>query len=408
MAIPASSADQPRTSWRSSDVHVDREEGEGQEAAEEHGGGVAARETERPGRCEAPERQERDREPGERGRREHRRMIAQEPRRENRGTDRHDDRPAIAPPAFGPGLGDDRSASAIVAVRRRARLDRDRPQRPEGDRPGDRDERQEAQEDEPPVPDLGHEAGHDRPEDAGQDPGGGQRGEHLGSQPVGHAPADRDVGDGRHRAGAKPLDEPPHNDRLHRRREPADEEADREQDEPADERQDHPPLVDQAADDGDPDERPEEKGGEDPAVELEAAEIAGHDRHRGRHGQGLRRDEGDRQDEPEGQRSAGRRPERVRPMHWHGRCRIGEDHRRSLREAVLDRRRSRRARSTMPSWPSLERSSHGVPGCLPWLWRLSRRAAQRRRPFLWRRPRSAALTPASTRRRCSHAGRQWL
>ena len=56
-----------------------------------------------------------------------------------------------------------------------------------------------------------------------------------------------------------------------------------------------------------PDQVAQEEQAEDPAVQLDPAELAGHDRHRRGDGQRLEGDEGDRQDEPEGQAPAGRR-----------------------------------------------------------------------------------------------------
>jgi len=66
-----------------------------------------------------------------------------------------------------------------------------------------------------------------------------------------------------------------------------------------------------AADDDDADQRPEEERGEDPAVELHPAELAGDDRHDRRDRQCLESDQRDGQDEPDGQRASLGRPETV-------------------------------------------------------------------------------------------------
>ena len=71
-----------------------------------------------------------------------------------------------------------------------------------------------------------------RADDAGQDPGGRQGREHPRPEPLRQGPPDRDVGDRRDRAGAEALDEPGGDEDRHRRREAADQEAEREQAEP--------------------------------------------------------------------------------------------------------------------------------------------------------------------------------
>jgi hypothetical protein len=79
--------------------------------------------------------------------------------------------------------------------------------------------------------------------------------------------------------------------------------------EPEQERKHHPPTVDQAAGDHDPHQGPDEERREDESVELEAAEVRGDDRHRGRDRQRLRGDEGDLQDEADGEWAPLRRPQ---------------------------------------------------------------------------------------------------
>ena len=70
-------------------------------------------------------------------------------------------------------------------------------------------------------------------------------------------------------------------------------------------------AVDHAADDDDADQRAEEERREDPAVELEVAELAGDDRHDRRDRERLEGDQRDGQDEPERQRAAVRPPQAV-------------------------------------------------------------------------------------------------
>ena len=129
---------------------------------------------------------------------------------------------------------------------------------------------------------------------------------------LGHRPSDRDVGDGRDRAGAEALDHPARDQDRHRRRESADQQADREQADPHQERPGQPASIDQHSGDDDSEELAQEEAREDPAVQVEAAEVAGDDRHDRRDRQGLRGDDRDVQDEPDRQRPPARGPETVR------------------------------------------------------------------------------------------------
>jgi hypothetical protein len=184
----------------------------------------------------------------------------------------------------------------------------ERPNRQETRR---RDEGQQSQEDVPPAEDLAHHPGQGRPEDPGQDPGRRERGEHPRPEAFGQAPADRHVGDRRDRAGTEALDEPGHDEDFHAGRQSADQETDREQAEARRERPPEAATIDEPADHDDADQRPEEERGEDPAVELHPAELAGDDRHHRRDREGLERDQRDGQDQPERERPAARRPEPV-------------------------------------------------------------------------------------------------
>src|SRR4026209_53164 len=80
---------------------------------------------------------------------------------------------------------------------------------------------------------------------------------------------------------------------------PADDEADREEGDAGGEWASEPAPVDDPADEDDADQRAEHERGEYPAVELDAVQLAGDDRHDRRDREGFERDEGDRQDEPD-------------------------------------------------------------------------------------------------------------
>ena len=180
--------------------------------------------------------------------------------------------------------------------------------------PASRDERQQPEEDVAPAERLADRAGDRRADDAGEDPGGRERREHPRPERIGEGPPDRDIGDRLDRAGTETLEEARGDEDRHRWREAAAEQADREEPETGRERERQPAPVDRPADDDDPDERAEEERGEDPAVELEAAELARDDRHDRRDRQRLEPDERDGQDEAEGQGTSIRTPEAVRSV----------------------------------------------------------------------------------------------
>ncbi len=92
---------------------------------------------------------------------------------------------------------------------------------------------------------------------------------------------------------------------------PPDQEADGEQSEARGERDREAAPVDRAADHDDPDERAEEERREDPAVELEPAELVRDDGHDRRDRQRLEADQGDGQDEAQGQGATIGAPEAV-------------------------------------------------------------------------------------------------
>ncbi len=237
---------------------------------------------------------------GESDRRE--RVARRQPDRDEPGTRRHKQR-VRQPASLGGrrgGLGGFRGVG-----RRHGGEGADRQQ------PGRGDERQQAEEDVAPAEDLPDDTGDGRPEHAGQHPGRRERREHPRPQPVGQAPSDRHVRDRRDRAGAEALDEPGGDEDLHVRRQPADEQADREEPEPRREGPAEAALVDEPADDGDADQRAEEERGEDPAVQLHPAELARDDRHDGRDREGLEGDERDGEDEADGQGAPLGRPEAV-------------------------------------------------------------------------------------------------
>ena len=80
---------------------------------------------------------------------------------------------------------------------------------------------------------------------------------------------------GGHGPGAEALDEARADEHLHRRREAADDQADREQADAGRERSAEPAPVDEPADEHDPDQRAEHERGEDPAVKLDAVQLVG-------------------------------------------------------------------------------------------------------------------------------------
>ena len=163
----------------------------------------------------------------------------------------------------------------------------------------------------PPAGHLADRAGDRRPDHAGQDPGRREHREHARPQVLGESPADGDVRDRLDRAGAEALDEAGGHQEGHGRCEAARQEADGEQPETGGERDRQAAPVDRAADHHDPDERAEEERREDPAVELEPAQLLRDDRHDRRDRQGLEADQGDGQDEAEGQGATIGAPEAV-------------------------------------------------------------------------------------------------
>ena len=173
--------------------------------------------------------------------------------------------------------------------------------------PARSDQRQQPEEDEPPADVLPDRSGDGRADDAGQDPRRRQRREHPRPERFGQRPADGDVGDRLERPGAQALDEAGCHEDEHRRREAADQQADREQAEARGVRHRQTPAVDGAADDDDADERAEEERREDPAVQLDPAELVRDDRHDRRDREGLEADERDGQHETESSGRAGRR-----------------------------------------------------------------------------------------------------
>ena len=215
--------------------------------------------------------------------------------------------PTVSRPA--PNATVSASGSRVAVGGRRAMLvdagrHGDRVERTERQRAGQRDERQQPQEHEPPADRFADGAGERRADDTGQDPGGRQRGEHARPERLGQRPSDRHVGDRLDRAGAQALDEPGTHQHRHRRCEATDEQADREQAEPGRERDRQSTPVDRTADDDDADQRAEEERREHPAVQLEPAkpaELVGDDRHDGRDRERFEADQRDGQDEADGQ-----------------------------------------------------------------------------------------------------------
>ena len=135
-------------------------------------------------------------------------------------------------------------------------------------RPGERDERQQAEEDVAPADELADETGERRADDAGQHPGRRERREHPRPQPLGQAAPDRDVRDRRDRPGAEALDEPGETSTCIDGARPPMSRPMANRPSPSGERAGQARRVDDAADDRDPDERAEEERREDPAVEL--------------------------------------------------------------------------------------------------------------------------------------------
>ena len=196
---------------------------------------------------------------------------------------------------------------------------RDRGDRGTGHRGGDRDQRQQAEEDEPPVERLGDDRRDERPEHAGQHPRRRQRREHRGRQPLRQGSARsrrrRPPGSRRPRGPGAPV----------RRRGSASIGA-------------RPPTSSPIAEQAEPDqERPGQRAPRSirtPATTIPsrlprkkpentqpyrarspAASSRGDDRHDRRDGEGLGGDERDRQDQADRQRTMARRPETGRLRH---------------------------------------------------------------------------------------------
>ena len=89
---------------------------------------------------------------------------------------------------------------------------------PERQGAGQRDQRQQAEEDVAPADRVADGPGDGRADHAGQDPGRRERGEHPRPQRLGERPADGDVGDRLDRARAEALEEPGADQDRHRRR----------------------------------------------------------------------------------------------------------------------------------------------------------------------------------------------
>ena len=129
----------------------------------------------------------------------------------------------------------------------------------EGQGTGQRDQRQQTEEDVAPADRVADGAGDGRTDHARQDPGGRERGEHPWPEQFGERPPDGHVRDRLDRAGAEPLQEPGADEDRHRRRETADQQPDGEQTEADRERHREPAAVDRATDDDDADQRTEEE-----------------------------------------------------------------------------------------------------------------------------------------------------
>jgi hypothetical protein len=95
------------------------------------------------------------------------------------------------------------------------------------------------------------------------------------------------------------------------RGQPADEQPEREQGDPEQEWAGQAAPIDQQPGDDDPEQVAEEEAREDPAIQVDAAEVLGDDRQDRPDGERLGRDDRDVQDEADRQRPPPRRPEPV-------------------------------------------------------------------------------------------------
>ena len=206
-----------------------------------------------------------------------------------------------APAAHADGVEHPPASRPVVGPVRRA----DRPEahhRRHDERPGHGDEREQPEEHPPPADATGHPLGEHGTDQPGHHPRRREDGEHPRPLLDGERPADGDVADRRDHAGAEALDEATEDEHGHRRRQPADQEADGEQHEPADVRTPGAAPVGLVAGVDDADHRPEEERRRHPAVPGDPAEVVldvGQDRD---HGERLERHERDDGDEADAQR----------------------------------------------------------------------------------------------------------
>ena len=197
-----------------------------------------------------------------------------------------------------------------AAVVRRAGLRAAEPkQGGQGQRAGDGDQGQQAEEDPAPAGQARHRRAHRGTDQAGDHPGSGQHRHHPGPEAIGQAPSDRDVRDGRHGTRADALERPAGHQHQHARRETGDGQPGAEQHEPAEERPGRAVGCPPAARRDDAENVAEHERAEDPAVQAQSVQVARHKRHDRHDGQRLGRDERDRQDEAEGEGPVLRRPQ---------------------------------------------------------------------------------------------------
>ncbi len=283
---------------RQRDVGVGPEEGEGEEAAAQDGGGQPAGGTQRSGRKQPAQRREPDEHPGC-GQAETEDHVVRTKRSEHQGGT----------------CGSADSIDHAMLVVRSLRVRTAEPhERGHGNGPGHHDQRDQAEEHPAPPEQVGDACRHGRPDDPRDDPCRRQHCHHPGPLHLAEAAAYGDVGHGRHGARPEALEAASHDEHPHRRSEARHEEARREQHQAHHVRPRRPVPVGVAAGQDDAHQAGQFEAREDPPVQCQALEVACDHRHHGDHGQRLGCDEGHGEHEPECEGSPLRRPQTVVPI----------------------------------------------------------------------------------------------
>ena len=278
------------------DVGVGTEEGEGHQAPAQDGGGQAPGGAQRAGRQQPAQRREPDRD-ADRRQPEAEQDIVRAQRPQNEG---------------GPERGADGVGDAVLLGRGLVGTTETDECR-HGDRPGDGDQGDEAEEHPAPSEEMGHRGGHAGSDDARDHPGGGEDRHHPGPLRLAQAPPDGDVGHRRHGPGTEPLQAASGHEHPHEGGEAGDEEPGREQHQARDIRSGRAVTVRVATRSHDPDQAGQLERREDPAIERQSVQVAGHHRHHRDDGQCLRGDEGHAEHQAERQRAPLRCPQPVAP-----------------------------------------------------------------------------------------------